>query len=259
MGSIAARALGRGGTDRAEPAAPESLPEQSRGSSIRRRLAAQNEATPSEGEARGASTEFDEDALAAAFDDPASEGSLPGFEPGSEATPFDDDFEDPFEDPGYEEEDTSQFEYRAPFTARRNPVKMWTAAAAIFALMATGTVLAVNYYGLPEWLPFSRPAFGVGKPDLVLNFAKAEQREIEEQPGVAIFQVRGSIDNVGRETVSIPQLVVVFKDEAGSRVFSKAIVPAKSELAPGESLKVTEGISGYPDTAKTAGIGWSPN
>ena len=158
----------------------------------------------------------------------------------SEATPFDDDYESAYTEEDEAEEEVSHFEYRAPFTTRRNPVKMWSIAAGVFAVMAAATIGAVNYYGLPEGLPFNRPTFGIGKPDLVLDFPEAQQRTEILPTGVEVFRVRGSITNAGSASRSVPRLVVVFEDERGREVFSSIVVPAKSELAPGESLNVTE-------------------
>ncbi|MEM6828801.1 MAG: zinc-ribbon domain-containing protein [Pseudomonadota bacterium] len=175
-----------------------------------------------------------------------------------DATPFDDDYVSEYAQEDDVDDDVSQFEYRAPFTARRNPLKMWTIAAAIFALMACGTVVAVNVLGVPSGLPFNRPTFGIGKPDLVLAFPAAQQGKETLESGVDVFRVRGTITNVGAETVSVPQMIVVFVDGREREVFSKIIVPAKGELAPGESLSVTEAISDYPTAATSARIGWAP-
>lgn len=158
-----------------------------------------------------------------------------------------------------DEDGVSQFDYAPPFTARRNPLKMWTAAAAIFALLATGTVVAVNYYGLPDWLPIQRPTFGIGQPDLELDFPPSQQRTEELGSGEEIFRVRGSITNTGRETVSVPSLLVVFRDERDKPVGNWVVAPSKQQLAPGETLNVTEAIADIPATADAAEIGWSPN
>ncbi|TNE54099.1 MAG: hypothetical protein EP341_05890, partial [Sphingomonadales bacterium] len=67
-------------------------------------------------------------------------------------------------EPQYDEEPDdgySQFGYEPPFRGRRNPLKLWTAAAVVFFLAAVGAGFAVNYYGLPSWLPFDRPVFGM--------------------------------------------------------------------------------------------------
>ncbi|MEM9085954.1 MAG: zinc-ribbon domain-containing protein [Pseudomonadota bacterium] len=193
-----------------------------------------------------------------ALDDepPVSEAEGPDDAP--DVTPFDDDYvgDYPQDDPS--DDDVSQFEYRAPFTARRNPLKMWTIAAALFAVIACGTVVAVNLLGVPSGLPFNRPTFGIGKPDLVLAFPAAQQGKETLDSGVDIFRVRGTITNVGAETVAVPRMIVVFVDGRDREVFSKIVVPAKPQLAPGESLNVTEGISDYPAAATSARIGWAP-
>ncbi|MEM8724469.1 MAG: MJ0042-type zinc finger domain-containing protein [Pseudomonadota bacterium] len=162
-------------------------------------------------------------------------------------------------DDSYDDGEVSQFDYSPPFTARRNPLKMWTAAAAIFAVLATATIVAVNYYGAPDWAPFNRPTFGIGQPDLELDFPASQQRTETLETGEDIFRVRGAITNSGRETVSVPSLLIVFRDERERQVGNWLVVPAKSQLAPGESLNVTEAISDIPANAKAAEIGWSPS
>jgi predicted Zn finger-like uncharacterized protein len=158
-----------------------------------------------------------------------------------------------------EDEDGSQFDYRAPFTRRRNPLRMWTFAAAIFAVLATGTVAAVNYYGLPDWMPISRPTFGIGQPGLELDFPAADQRKEQLPSGEEIFQVRGTITNTARETMAVPDLLVVFSDARQREVGDWVVAPAKRELAPGETVTVTEAIANIPPGATSAALGWAPN
>lgn len=157
------------------------------------------------------------------------------------------------------DEGASQFEYRAPFTKRRNTLKMWTIAAAIFAVLATGTVAAVNYYGLPDWVPISRPTFGIGQPGLELDFPKSEQRRETLSNGESIFRVRGTITNRARETLNVPNLLVVFSDARERKVGDWVVVPAKRTLAPGETVTVTQAIANIPRGAAVADLGWAPN
>ncbi|MEP0189800.1 MAG: zinc-ribbon domain-containing protein [Erythrobacter sp.] len=159
----------------------------------------------------------------------------------------------------YDDNEASQFDYKPPFTSRRNPLKMWTLAAGIFAFLAIGTVVAVNYYGLPSWLPIQQPTFGVGQDELELDFPAAQQRTETLDTGEEIFRVSGSITNAGSEATTIPDLLVVFRDERDKRVGDWVVVPSKNKLAPGESLNVAQAISDIPATAKAAEIGWSPN
>jgi predicted Zn finger-like uncharacterized protein len=166
--------------------------------------------------------------------------------------------EPPFADEDEDQGGVSQFDYRAPFTQRRNTLKMWTMAAALFALLAAGTMVAVNYFGMPDWAPFSRPAFGVGKPGLELDFPSEEQRSETLENGDKIFRVRGTISNTARETLAVPNLMVVFSDARERKVGDWVVVPAKRELAPGESVSVTEAIANIPPGAAVADLGWAP-
>jgi hypothetical protein len=168
--------------------------------------------------------------------------------------PFADDDAEDYEDEG----GTSQFDYRAPFTRPRNTLRMWTLAALLFAAIAGATAVAVNYYGLPEWLPLQRPTFGVGQPGLELEFPKAQQRKEPLENGEVIFRVRGTITNTAGESLDVPNLLVVFSDRRERNVGDWVVVPAKRRLAPGESVTVTEAIANIPPGAAVADLGWAP-
>ncbi len=184
-------------------------------------------------------------------DPPTAFGETPAL-PDLEADP-------PFGDEDYDGEGSSQFDYRAPFTRRRNPLRMWTIAAALFAVLATGTMVAVNYYGLPDWLPLQRPTFGIGRPGLELDFPKSGQRKEVLANGETIFRVRGTINNTARESLEVPSLLVVFSDARERKVGDWVVNPAKRRLAPGETVTVTEAIANIPPGAAVADLGWAPN
>ena len=191
---------------------------------------------------------------------PAEDGFSGGPDPlmgqGTEDT-YPDEADTAFDEEAYDEEG-SRFDYSPPFSRRRNSLKMWTIAAVAFALLASGTAVAVNYYGLPDWLPIKQPTFGIGKAELTLDFPKENQRKETLETDEDIYRVRGAIANSGQETVSVPNLLIVFRDERERVVGNWVIVPSKRELAPGESLNVTEAVSDIPPAAKAAEIGWSP-
>jgi hypothetical protein len=167
--------------------------------------------------------------------------------------------DEPFDDDEADDDGGSQFDYRAPFTRRRNTLRMWTLAAALFAALATGTVIAVNYYGLPDWVPISRPTFGVSRPGLELDFPEAEQRKEALESGEVIFQVRGTITNNGRESLDVPNILVVFSDARDRNIGDWPVTPSKRRLAPGETITVTQAIADIPPGAAGAAIGWAPN
>lgn len=155
--------------------------------------------------------------------------------------------------------DVSPFDSEPPFRPRRNPLKVWTAAAGTFALISVAVIAAVSYYGLPAWLPISQPTFAVEQPDLVLEFPP-DQQDRRTLPNESIlFAVSGSITNVGRETRRVPNVLIVLYNDRNSRVFRWEVVPPVESLAPGESVTINEAITDVPKSAKFAEIGWSPS
>jgi len=155
-------------------------------------------------------------------------------------------------------EEVSQFDYAPPFRPRRNLLRVWTAAAALFAVLALGTVGAVSYWGLPDWVPISRPTFALGQPDLVLDFPKAQQERRTLPNGTEYFGASGTVKNVGRETRSVPSILIVLRDARERIVYSWEIAPPKPSLAPGETVTINEAVTDVPRSAKFAEIGWKP-
>ena len=128
----------------------------------------------------------------------------------------------------------------------------------IFALLAVGTIAAVSYWGLPAWIPVSRPTFALGQPDLQLDFP-ADQQERRQLPnGTEYFGASGTITNVGSEAQSVPSILIVLRDARDRIVYSFEVQPPKRSLAPGESVTVNEAVTDVPRSARSAEIGWKP-
>ncbi|WP_370177091.1 zinc-ribbon domain-containing protein [Alteriqipengyuania sp.] len=153
----------------------------------------------------------------------------------------------------------SQFAAEPPFKPRRNPVKMWGMAASLFAMISVGTIAAVSYAGLPDWVPVSRPTFATNEPDLVLEFPANQQDRRTLPDGSEYFGVAGEIKNVGRETKAVPPVLIVLYDSRNRKVYNWEILPRQGRLQPGESLDINEAITDLPKSAKFAEIGWSPS
>lgn len=153
----------------------------------------------------------------------------------------------------------SQFEYQPPFRSRRNPLRIWTAAAAVFAVIALGTIAAVNYWGAPDWIPFNRPTFAANQPDLVLDFPPAQQDRRTLPNGSEFFGAVGTITNVGREGRTVPSILIVMRDQREKIVYSWVLAPPKPNIAPGEKMTVVEAVTDVPKSAKFVEIGWKPS
>ena len=167
-----------------------------------------------------------------------------------------------YQEPTYvapEPDGESQFEPAPPFRRRRNPLKLWTWAAAIFALLAVGTIVAVSYWGLPDWVPVNRPTFAMGQPDLQLDFP-ADQQERRQLPnGTEYFGASGTITNIGSAARRVPAILIVLRDARDRIVYSWEVEPPKRNLAPGETVSVNEAVTDVPRSAKFAEIGWKPD
>lgn len=161
--------------------------------------------------------------------------------------------------PSREDEDDgpSPFDAQPPFRPRRNWLKIWTFAAAIFAVFAAAIIFAVSYWGLPDWVPVTRPDFAASQPDLEIDFP-AEQQAKREMRGREYFEVNGTITNIGSTTRSVPPILVVLRDARDRKVFELEIVPEQSRLGPGESINVTRAVLDVPRSARVAEIGWKP-
>jgi predicted Zn finger-like uncharacterized protein len=168
----------------------------------------------------------------------------------------------PFEGASYappEPDGASQFDAAPPFRRRRNPLKLWTWAAAIFALLAVGTIAAVSYWGLPDWVPVSRPTFAMGQADLQLDFP-ADQQERRQLPnGTEFFGASGTVTNVGSTARDVPPILIVLRDARDRIVYSWEVQPPKRTLAPGESVTVNEAVTDVPASARFAEFGWKPD
>jgi predicted Zn finger-like uncharacterized protein len=151
----------------------------------------------------------------------------------------------------------SPFDAEPPFRPRRNWLKIWTFAAAIFAVFAAAIIFAVSYWGLPDWVPVTRPDFAASQPDLEIDFP-AEQQAKREMRGREYFEVNGTITNIGSTTRSVPPILVVLRDARDRKVFELEIVPEQSSLGPGESINVTRAVLDVPRSARVAEIGWKP-
>jgi predicted Zn finger-like uncharacterized protein len=152
----------------------------------------------------------------------------------------------------------SQFDSEPPFKPRRNYVKLWTWAAGVFAALALGAVAAVTYFGAPDWLPVNKPLYGVGAPDLQIEFPEAEQERRTLANGTEYFGARIIVTNTARETRSVPPILIVLRDARDRIVYSWEIMPPQDSLAPGESMTINEATTDVPKPAVYADIGWAP-
>lgn len=152
----------------------------------------------------------------------------------------------------------STFDYEPPFRPRRNWLKVWTYAAAVFALVVFAAIGAVAWYGLPDWAPFSSQTFAEAQPDLQLDFPpnRLERRALPN--GTEYFGANGRVTNIGKQRRTVPPILIVLRDSHDRIVYSWEVVAPKRQLNPGESVTINEMVLDVPRSAKVAEVGWKP-
>ena len=158
----------------------------------------------------------------------------------------------------YEDYQQSRFAHEPLFRPRRNPARMWTIAAVLFAVVALGAIAATAYYGLPSWLPFAQAQFAEGQPGLKLDFPEKQQGQRELSDHTWFFEANGSVTNTAQEPRSVPTILVVLYNARGSQVWVQELHSPKRVLAPGESVPINEALINVPRAARKARFGWKP-
>ena len=161
-------------------------------------------------------------------------------------------------DGGQEDGDYASFDYQPPFRPRRNQLRLLTLAAGAFAVLALMAIAAIQFWGLPSWLPFSQPLFAGEEAGLAMSFPDDRQQTRTLPTGAEFLAVSGTITNTGRETRSVPPVLIVLRDGRNRVVYSQEIAPPRRDLAPGETAEVNEAIADVPQSAIAAEFGWAP-
>jgi hypothetical protein len=162
----------------------------------------------------------------------------------------------PAPDGGYGER--SVFAPEPPFRPRRNPLKLWTAAAVLFALTVAALIGAVGWFGMPDWFPATKRTFGESRPDLELSFPAERQDRRTLPNGTEYFGASGTVTNVGKDVREVPPILIVLRDAKNKIVYTWNVVPPRDVLKPGESETINEAVTEVPKTARYAEIGWKP-
>ncbi|MDE2435582.1 MAG: zinc-ribbon domain-containing protein [Sphingomonadales bacterium] len=154
--------------------------------------------------------------------------------------------------------DTSSFAHEPPFRPRRNPARMWTIAAVLFATVAMGVIGATAWWGLPDWMPFSHPLFAEAQPGLKLDFPAKQQDRHQLPDGTWYFGASGTVTNTSEVSRSVPAVLIVLRDARNRVVYNAEVQSPKRVLAPGESVSINEALVQVPKAAVKAEFGWKP-
>ena len=142
--------------------------------------------------------------------------------------------------------DYDAFAHAPPFRARRNPAKLWTAAAVAGAFLMLSTLAAVSYFGLPTI--GENGAVAPGETPLVLELTRDPERRKMES-GNELFAVSGRILNPTGAVQPVPQIQASLRDAQERVVYQWSISAPVSELQPQQSATFNSAEVDVPETA----------
>lgn len=153
-------------------------------------------------------------------------------------------------------EESSSFAHEPPFRSRRNPAKLWTIAAVLFALSVAALGGALYYFGTPGWAVNAGLMPDSGEPELLLDMPrKPERRQLPS--GDEYFAFSGRIVNASDQTQSVPPIIVEMRDEQDRLVFGWTIRPPVKELGPGDQASFHESRIDIPRNARNLTLTFS--
>ncbi|MFB0874520.1 MULTISPECIES: zinc-ribbon domain-containing protein [unclassified Sphingobium] len=136
---------------------------------------------------------------------------------------------------------------------RRNPLKLWTYAAAAFCLIVAATGGALYYFGAPNWMVAMGIVPEEGDPDLLFYLSKpAERRKLPT--GEEYFAFGARIVNSGSQALSVPPVLVQLRDRQNRLVFSWTTKADKNRLKPGEEASINESRIDIPRNAENLSL-----
>jgi hypothetical protein len=146
------------------------------------------------------------------------------------------------------QDDVAAEETERPYRRRRNPAKLWMAAAVAFFLLVSAAGTAIMLLGVPNWAVNMGLVADSGEPDLLFYLAKpAERRKLPT--GEEYFAFSARIVNSGDHKLSVPPVVVELRDAQDRLVFSWTTKADKASLKPGEEAAINESRVDIPKNA----------
>jgi predicted Zn finger-like uncharacterized protein len=141
---------------------------------------------------------------------------------------------------------------------RRNPARLWTAAAIAFAVFVVGGGAAAAYWGVPDGV---RDMFVVGaaaEPDLVIELPEGAQDHRTLPDGTIYFAANGTIINPTDRPQRVPPILAELRDAQDRIVYSWVIDPPIDVLPAGERRGFSEAKVDIPRAAETLTASWAP-
>jgi hypothetical protein len=143
--------------------------------------------------------------------------------------------------PQEEDPDFDAFAHQPPFRPRRNPARMWTIAAVVFAALMGSGIVAISFLGVPTVF--------AGSEVSPFEIKGSAQRQ-NLASGNELLQVTGRITNLTDKVQRVPQIRAELRDASQRAVYSWSISAPVTELGPRQSATFNSAELDVPRGAK---------
>jgi predicted Zn finger-like uncharacterized protein len=137
---------------------------------------------------------------------------------------------------------------------RRNRARMWTIIALIAGLLMVGAVVALQVFGLPEfvqrlWLPAQNA-------NALTLKGRIDRSRLAS--GQDLLILHGEITNTSDETQRLPQVRAELRDAQGNTVYSWSIAPPVRDLGPRETRRFDSAERDVPANGRQLTLSFGP-
>ena len=147
------------------------------------------------------------------------------------------------------------FAHQAPFRPRRNPAKLWTAAAIAAAIIMVAAIGAILFVGAPNIAArFGVPITKQGTP-LRFDNKSIDRRELAS--GSELFAVSGQVVNPTDQRQRVPDIRAELRDAQGRLVYSWSIAPQQRWLGPRKAMDFNSAQLDVPRNSKMLELSFS--
>lgn len=147
------------------------------------------------------------------------------------------------------------FAQQAPFRPRRNPARLWTAAAIAAAIIMIAAIGVILFAGAPNIAAhFGVPITQQGTP-LRFDNKSIDRRELAS--GSELFAVSGQVVNPTDQRQRVPDIRAELRDAQGRLVYSWTIAPQQRWLGPRKAMDFNSAQLDVPRESKMLELSFS--
>lgn len=152
-------------------------------------------------------------------------------------------------------ENFDAYAHKAPFRARRNPARRWTAAALIAGLSMLAGVAGIAYTTSPTLANQIGLSMGSKQTPLLISDSKIARRGLSS--GNELFEISGKVSNPTSVPQPVPDIRADLRDAQGQLVLTWTISPPARTLSPGEKVDFVSAKLDVPTASKRLELGFS--